>query len=463
MSLNFRRHTTELARLALPIVLARSGIMLMTTADIVMVGHLNSQELAYQSIGLSLIMPMVVIGLGLLSGTLIMSANRFGAHDLTACGAVWRNSLPYALCLGIAGMGVAIFGEAILTLTGQSPSLSLHGGEVMRVSGYGLPAFMILLTTAFFLEGIKRPGPWAIIVLGANVLNILLNWALIYGEAGFPTLGALGAAWATTIARWFIAIALVVYVVKMEDHWRFATRGPLFRVTSIWRQQRRIGYATGIGVGADSCAFAVLGIFAGWLGPLPVAAFALTFNLITMVFMVTLGIGSATAVRVGIAHGRNDSSGVMVAGWTGLAANSIIMLAFGGLFIIEADTIAAIFTDDAALILTAIPMVGFIAYVLLIDGGQSVIANALRGRQDIWTPCAIQLISYFGVMVPVAYYLAFLAEHGAMGLVESMLISSILAICLLAYRFNLLSSRDTKLQRHEASITSKGAKNIDPS
>lgn len=437
------RHTSELLRLAVPIVFARSGIMLMTTVDIVMLGHFSSQELAYQSIGLSLVMPMVVIGMGLLSGTLVMCANRFGENQFLECGAIWRNSLPYAGCLGVIGMTFAFFGNPMLAITGQSLPLSIHGGEVIRITGYGMPAFMIMLTTAFFLEGIKRPIPWLMIVFGGNLLNLFLNWLFIFGSIDFPEMGAVGAAWATTISRWFIAITLVVYVWNMPGHRCYATRGRLFGASNSWHYQRRIGYAISIGAGADSCAFAILGIFAGWLGSLSVAAFALSFNLFTMIFMITLGIGAATTVRVGIAYGSNDRSGVAFAGWTGLITNSVVMLVVGGFLFVGADTVTGLFTNDPSLLMVAVPMVGFMALILVFDGGQSVIANALRGQRDIWAPCAIQIGSYFCVMLPMAYFLAFHAQHGPIGLIESMLIASLFAGSLLAYRFYLMTRRDT--------------------
>ena len=433
-------------RLAVPIVIARSGIMLMTTVDIIMLGHFSSQELAYQSIGLSIAMPLIVIGMGLLSGTLVMCANSFGESRFSECGVVWRSSLPYAICLGMIGLLICQFGPSILDVTGQSSSLSVNGGDVIRITGYGMPAFMIMLTTAFFLEGIKRPAPWAILVLLANGLNALLNWMLIFGSAEFPEMGAVGAAWATTISRWFIAVILVAYVWNMSGHKHFAVRGRLFNAWHSWQQQRRIGYAISIGAGADSCAFAVLGIFAGWLGPLSAAAFALSFNLFTMIFMITLGIGSATTVRVGIAHGSENHAGVIFAGWTGLAANTFVMLVFGVVLITGADMVASMFTDDPSLITIAIPMVSFLAFILVFDGGQSVIANALRGQRDIWVPCIIQIVSYFFVMLPIAYFLAFRINHGPMGLVESMLIASLLAGSLLAYRFHTVTTARAAIQ-----------------
>lgn len=437
-----KRDVAELIRLAVPIILARSGIVLMITVDIIMVGHYSSQELANQSIALALIMPMIVIGLGLLMGTLVITANLFGAGQLHGCGKAWRNSLPYALCLGLMGMVSAFFGEPILLFLGQSPDLAASGGEIMKISGYGLPAFMVFLTTALFLEGVKRPVPSMVFLLVANVVNLVLNWILIYGKFGYPEMGAEGAAWATTAARWFVAMSLVAYVWTMKDRRRFAIRGGSKLGWRAWKQQRRIGYAASIGLGAETCSFAVFSIFAGWLGTLPLAAFSLTFNLITMVFMVTLGLGSATSIRVGIAHGGNNHDDLARAGWTGLGANTVAMAAFGVLFLVAARPLAELFSNDPALISVATPMIAFTAVLLVVDGGQGIMAYALRGRQDVWIPCGMQIFAFFGVMIPVVYLLVFMGDQGAIGLLRGILIGSGVSFGLLLWRFYKLARWD---------------------
>ena len=437
-----KRDAAELIRLAAPIIVARSGIILMLTVDIIMVSHYSSQALAYQSIALALIMPMIVIGLGLLMGTLVIAANLYGAGKHQGCGRAWRNSLPYALCLGLIGMVSALFGGPILLFFGQSPDLAANGGEIIRISGYSLPAFMVFLTTSFFLEGIKRPVPSTVLMLVANVINLVLNWVLIFGKFGYPEMGAEGAAWATTAVRWFVAISLVAYVWTMKDHRRFAIRGSWKFSWRTWKQQRRIGYAASIGLGAETCSFAVLGIFAGWLGALPLAAFALIFNLITMVFMITLGLGSATSIRISIAHGENNHDDLTRAGWIGLGANTVAMVAFGVLFLFAAKPLAELFSNDPALISIATPMIAFTAALLVIDGGQGIMANALRGRQDVWIPCGVQIFSYIGVMIPGAYLLVFMGDQGATGLLQGILMGSGVSLSLLSWRFYKLAQWD---------------------
>jgi len=260
-----------------------------------------------------------------------------------------------------------------------------------------------------------------------------------------PALGALGAAWVTTIVRYLSAVLLVLYVVCMKDHARYAVRGKLTLPYAAWVRQRRIGYAAGFSLAAETFSFAIINIFAGWIGVLPLAAFGITFNLITMVFMVTLGLGSATSVLVGIAHGAGRHVELALRGWVGLGINTVSMAAFGILFFFGSDMLAGLFSGDPDLIRVVSPMIAFTAFVLIIDGGQGIMINALRGRQDILVPSAIQSLAYIVVMLPSAYLIAFNFERGPMGLMEGVLIGSGISVALLVWRFHHLSVRDTRM------------------
>lgn len=444
MNLVLTKQVTDIVRLATPIVLARSGIIAMATVDMIMVGHLSSGELAYLSIGSSVTMPFIVVGLGLLTGTLVLSANRYGADDRQECGKIWRSSLLYAALIGVAGSFLSLFGEPLLTLLGQTGEVAHSGGQVIQIIGLGLPAFMVLLTTAFFLESIKRPVPWMIVMVAANVANVFLNWIFVYGNLGAPELGATGAAWVTTIVRYLSVILLVLYVVYMNDHVIFGTRGTLRFSLPSSTAQRRIGYAAGVSLAAETFSFAIINIFAGWIGVLPLAAFGITFNLITMVFMVTLGLGSATSVLVSIAHGAGKHLELAMRGWVGLGVNTVSMAMFGLLFYFGAETLAGLFSDDPELIAVASPMIAFTAFILIIDGGQGIMINALRGRQDIVIPSITQSLAYIAIMLPAAHLIAFHFQRGTMGLMEGVLIGSGISVVLLVWRFHHLAVKDVR-------------------
>lgn len=310
----FARHARDLVVLAAPVVVARSGIMVMGLVDTVMVGRFSAEELAYLGIALAPITVLLLILTGLLMGTLVVTAAALGSGDERGCGAVWRRSLPYALALGTGAAGVCAFGEPLLRLLGQSPELAREGGAVVRVMGLGLPGAALFLTSTFFLEGLRRPLPGMVMMIAANIVNALLNWVFVYGHFGLPAMGAVGSAWATTGVRLFLALGLVGYVWTMADAERFGVRVGVRTMWRAWAKQRRIGYAAATSIGVEGTAFSALNVFAGWLGVLPLAAFSIALNLITIAFMVAIGIGAATAVRVGMAHGRGDTSEVALAG-----------------------------------------------------------------------------------------------------------------------------------------------------
>jgi len=437
-----RSHVGELIRLAVPIVVARLGILTMVLADTVMVGRFSSAELAYQSIGQVLVNPIMITAVGLLMGTMVMTAQAFGGGDRPEAGAVWRRSLPYALALGLVTAVPCAFGETLLLWTGQTPELAREGGRVMQIIGLGLPAYLIYLVTAFFLEGIKRPMPGMLMMLAANVLNVLLNWLLVFGTAGLPAMGAVGSAWATTAVRIFLAVGVCAYVLTMREQASFAVRRRPGGGWHGWRRQRRLGYAAGASMGTESAAFAVMGVFAGWLGVLPLGAFSIAFTIVAMAFMVAVGVGGATAVLVGGAHGRGDHADTALAGWTGLGVNSVGMAVIGLGLLLAPGAIAAFFTNDPALIALAAPLVAFSAFILLADGGQAVMANALRGRGETWVPTAMHLFSYFVIMVPVSWLFAFPLDRGAIGLLEGILIASLVSIAVQSSRFAWLARRD---------------------
>ncbi|WP_366654715.1 MATE family efflux transporter [Fodinicurvata sp. EGI_FJ10296] len=441
-----RRHLSELIRLAFPVMVARVGVLSMALVDTVMVGRFSSEELAYQSIGLAPINALYVGSLGLLMGTLVVAANAMGRGRPEEAGAAWRRSMPYAAAIGVAGWALSLAGGPFLALTGQSADLSRGGGEVMTVIGIGLPFLMIYLTTSFFLEGIGRPMAGMVFMIIANLLNIVLNWVLVFGVGPIPPMGATGSAWATTSLRIFGAVFLVAFVWFMTDRDRFAVRRPAEGGWRAWRHQRMIGYAAGASIGAEATAFSILGLMAGWLGVLPLGAFSIALNLVGIVFMVALGIGAATAVRVGNAHGRRDTADMVVAGWTGLGLNTVLMGGIGVVFAAMPVAFAGFYSTDAELLALTAPLIAFAALVLVVDGGQAVVANALRGRADTWIPTSTHILSYFGVMVPVGYLLAFVMDHGAMGLMEAILVASIVSVGLLIVRFQWLAARDARIR-----------------
>lgn len=427
----------EMFRLALPIIVARTGLLTMVAVNTMMLGRVGAEEMAFMSLGMSPHIPVMLVGIGLLMGTMVITAQAMGAGDPLRAGTVWRCSLPYALLLGAVAVGLCLWGEGFYRLIGQTPEVAVGSGRVLTILGFGLPGVFLYVTTSYFLEGIKRPMPGMIAIILANLANASLAWPLIFGHWGLPALGAEGAAWATTAVRWLMGLGMIAYLLTMPEHDRFGLRR---WPRNWWRNtvhQRRLGYAAGVANGLESTAFSTLVQLAGLLGVAATAAYAIIQNLIALVFMTALGLASATAVRVGHAYGAGDGPGTARAGWMGFVMVAAVMAVMGLPFAFIAEDIVSLFTPLREVIAVALLLVPLLPAIMIFDGGQVVMLHALRGLGDGWVPTWLHFLSYSVVMIPLSYTLAFPLGGGVVGLLYGMLAASVLAMLLLAGRFKL--------------------------
>lgn len=435
----------DLLRLAVPVIIAHAGIITMSAVDTLMVGRYGADDLARLSLGGVPHGTLISGGAGLLMGTIVLTAQALGAGRPTECGAIWRRSLPHAVLIGLLFLVLCQFGPVFFRLTGQDPVLAEGGSEILAIYGYGMPAAMVYVATTLFLQGLRRPLPGMVAMIAANLLNVPLNWMLIEGRFGLPEMGAAGSAWATTILRWGLAAGIVGYALRMRDGHDFGVRGGF---SGWWRggkAMRRLGYGGGASQALESSAFMMLGLIAGWAGPLALGGYAIGLNLIALPFMAAVGLGNATAVRVGEAHGRRDPAGVASAGWIGLGVTSAVLTVVAFFYAVAPGTIAGAFTTDAALLEVTTGLIAFSSLILVADGGQAVMANALRARGDAWIPAVLHFFSYFAIMVPVSGILAIVAGRGVAGLFEGILVASLVSVGLLCLRFLALSRRDGRV------------------
>ncbi len=164
--------------------------------------------------------------------------------------------------------------------------------------------------------------------------------------------------------------------------------------------------------------------------------------MLALVCMGALGIGTATAVCVGNAHGRGDTRNMAFAGWTGLGLSTVTMILAAVFLILFSEDIAGIYSTDPELVAAAAPLIVLVAFILVADAGQLVMAHALRGRAETWVPAAMHTVSYLMIMMPGAWLLSHTYGRGAPGIQEAVLIASIVSMCLLTLRFWWLCRKD---------------------
>jgi len=431
--------------LALPVMLARMGLVLLLTVDTVLVGRAGGRDLAFFAISTAPQLIMQTIGVGLLLGTVVLTAQADGAKRYEECGRIWRLALILAGSLGLIYSLIESHGEGLLRLLGQDPAIAAGGGRVLGMWAIGMPAILLYLATTSFLEGISKPRPAMIVSLSANLLNAALGWALISGHGGLPAMGAAGAALATAITLWIMFLVLAGYALLLPEAKRFGIRAPLKGYYHLIGKLLLLGLPVALSVSFETSAFSGATIMAGWMGETALAAYQLSVNVTSFFYMLSLGLATAAAVRVGNAVGRSDRPGVARAGWVAVAMVFGLMLAIGLAIHFLRGEIAAIYTRDAAVTAVALPVLAVLSFLVIFDGVQGVLMGALRGAADVILPTASFAIAFWGCAVPLCYFLGYRLGVGPLGLAWGLVAGLIVADILLGLRFAIVSRRPIRI------------------
>ncbi|MEM1289352.1 MAG: MATE family efflux transporter [Pseudomonadota bacterium] len=439
---SFARHLSRTLKLAGPIILSRVGVLMMTTLDVVVVGRAGAQELAFYVLGYAIYDSLLALMAGLSIGVPTLVSRSLGEGRDGVAGAIWRRGLLFAVLIGLALACLLQLGPWLFGLTGQDELLATGGGRVLGALAFGLPFFGMFLVSATFLEALERPYIATVAVVIANVVNLVLSVALVFGFGPIPALGAWGCALATVITSAGLGIGLAGYVwFFLPGRERFGLRDPKPIGVPGAREQVVLGFAAGASYALEAGSFGAITLIAGLLGTVQLAAVGVLFQLFALAFMVSFGIAGSTQVRVGNAWGRRNRGDIFRAGLVGFALSVVCSFILSVVFLALPSSVIGLLTTDETVIIASLPIVGWMVAALVADGGQSVLNHACRGRGDSWAPTLFHFISYWCVMVPVAYWLAVPTGGQGTGLYQAILLSSLISLVLMGLRFRHLSSR----------------------
>ncbi len=432
-------------KLAIPVMIARAGLVIMVTIDTIMLGHTSTDMLAYYGLASGPHVALLVLGIGLMASTTILSAQAVGGGRQHEVGAIWRTALVIGCGLGALEGLVMALGPQILLALGQAPELAQPAGEALRMFGWGMPAMFMFLATTNFLEGTGRPQVGMVITLSANGVKLGLNWLLIEGHWGFPAMGAAGATLSTTIIRWLMLGAALFYVlVLMRDRAAFGVRLSGGLPLKVAKLQLRFGLPLALSIGIQTAALAYVQTMAGWIGATSAATYQICNNVIGFVFMLSIGLATATGVRTANAVGRGDRHGRAQAGWLGLGLVLTLQLVIGGLIILFRGPLTGIYTDDPAVLVVATASLAIVGGMVVLDGAHNVMQGALRAGGDVFRPLAVYIVAYWMIGVPTAYFLGYRHGWGAEGLLLGNMLGYLLAAIALAWRFRIVSRREVR-------------------
>jgi MATE family multidrug resistance protein len=432
----------ELLRLAGPNVASRLGIMAIGLTDAIVVGHYSAVELGYHSLGWAPTVTVLVAGIGLLMGVQVLTARHIGAGRPELTGAVLRRGISYALLIGIVSTaGLIALGPPALANIGLEPSLAAGATAALIVFSLSLTPYLVADSLWLWLEAQGKPQVPMIAMWVANVINLVLALWIVPGTSPFPVAGAVAAGWVTLVARVSLMLMLGWWVWR----WPHAHEVGVFRKAvadpAEAREQRRIGYASGLSYAIEAGAFSGMNFVAAQLGVLVVAAWAVVMNVAAAVFMVPMGIAAATAVLVSRSVGAGSVESVKRAFMMGMKLAMGVLLALSLLVFWDAELVARAYSNDPALLAMTASALLISCLFFMADGAQVVAANALRARGDVWWPTGMHFVSYVVIMIPLAWWLAVGRGGGLDGVIWAVVLASLVSGGALTARFFWLGDR----------------------
>jgi len=435
-------HLRRTIQLAWPIVMAQAIGMSAIFFDTIMVGHAGRDELAALGAGRSLFILFMIGGMGLLNGILVFAARSHGAGQLAECGRVWRAGLLYAFVIGLLGaLLLGVGGSGLLVLLDVAPVVRDGGSRYLAFVAPTVLFGLMAQASTMFLQGVSNPKPAMFVQVLTLPVNVSLNWVFIYGNLGAPEMGAAGAALATSVTGACGALGLFLFVTNAPSLAPFRPRGSWRNLWAYGRTIRRFGLPVGAAGALEFFGMTTLMMFAGRIGALSISALEVAFNLHLLAFLVSIGVSSATAVRVGNAVGRQDTSDLGAVVLSGVSVGIISMVPFLAGYILLPEAFATLFINDAEVVALTAGLMLFIAIALPFDSVQMIVLHSLRAIGDQWVSSALQVLAFFFIMVTVGWGLAFTLGLGVYGLAMAMMIGAISAAVMLASRFLLVRRR----------------------
>lgn len=402
-----------MASLAWPLVLAQLAQAAFFTTDVVLMGWRGPQSLAGMTLGMALLSPLIVGGFGVVTATAPMVSQAIGARELKSVRRTVRQGLWVSILLSAAIIPILIAAEHIFPLVNQPVEIAGLASIYLDFAAWSVPPALAFLVLRIFISAKGNTSAVLAIVSVCVIINGLLAYALIFGAAGFPELGIIGAGIATSVANWLMLGLGIAYAALHRKYRRHFVFLRFFKPDwPRFAEILRIGAPIGLTQVAEVGLFGFAVFMMGWIGPNAVAAHAIAIQCASLAFMVPLGLSQATTIRVGLAQGRRDRDGVGRAGWSALVMTLLFMSTTFVLFVFAPRTLAGLFIDasrpeNAEVVTLACAYLLVAGLFQLFDGTQVAMASALRGLSDTRVPMLVAMLGYWVVGLSVAYLLGF--------------------------------------------------------
>ncbi len=436
-------------KLAAPVMMGMIGHTLVALVDNIMVGQLGTAELAAVSLGNSFMFIAMSLGIGFSTAITPLVAEADAEHNFKNGKSVFKNGLFLCTALGVVLFLAILLAKPLMYLMKQPVEVVELAIPYLDLVAFSLIPLICFQALKQFSDGLSMTRYPMYATLIANVVNVILNYLLIFGKFGFPEMGIVGAAVGTLVSRLTMVIFLWFLLKGKEKSKKYVTQIKIFVIESkMVKKIIALGFPSALQMFFEVAIFTAAIWLSGILGKNPQAANQIALNLSSMTFMVAMGLSVAAMVRVGNQKGLQKFTDLRRIAISIFLLSFLIAIVFALVFIVCNQLLPKIYldVDDADNLIDNTEVISIAAKLLIIaalfqisDAIQVTVLGALRGLQDVKIPTFITFIAYWVVGFPVSYYLGLYTAYESSGIWIGLLAGLTTSALLLYFRFNKLT------------------------
>ncbi len=435
----YSEHRRAIFKLGGPLIASHLAQFAIHMTDTIMLGWYNVTALAAVTIATTMFFVTFIVGAGFAFAVTPMVAAAAEADDEVQVRRVTRMGLWLSIAYGLVFTIPMLFAEPILLAMGQDPQVASLAQDYLVIAGWQMVPALMVMTLKSYLAALEHTAIILWATLGTALLNVGINYALIFGNLGAPELGIQGAAIASLIVTLVTMVILFGYGLRSLPQYKLL-QNVWKPDTEILRKVFSLGWPIGLTSLAEGGLFSASAVMMGWIGPLELAAHGIAIQLASLTFMVHIGFSQAATVRAGRALGRGDEPSLRRGATVAITMSAIFAVATMLVFLLIPEPLITVFIDPgepekATLLRIGVSLLAMAGLFQVVDAAQVLALGLLRGVQDTTVPMIMATISYWVVGLPISYALAFTFGMGGVGIWLGLVVGLTVAAVLMMWRF----------------------------
>ena len=435
----YSEHRRAIWMLGGPLIASQVAQFLIHMTDTIMLGWYDVTALAAVTLGSTMYFVTFIVGAGFAFAVTPMVAAAAEADDEAQVRRVTRMGLWLSIAYGLLFTLPFMWSEQILLAIGQDAVVAAMAHDYLVIAAWQMVPALMAMTLKSYLAALEYTAIILWATLGTALMNVVVNYALIFGNFGAPEMGIQGAAIASLFVTFATVVILVLYGLRKLPQYKL--------LQNVWkpdgeilRRVFQLGWPIGLTSLAEGGLFTASAIMMGWIGPIELAAHGIAIQLASLTFMVHLGFSQAATIRAGRALGRGDEINLRRGAKMAISMSTVFAVATMAVFLLIPEPLIAVFIDPsepekAALLRIGISLLAMAGLFQVVDAVQVLALGLLRGVQDTAVPMVIATISYWVVGLPVSYLLAFTLGMGGVGIWLGLVVGLSVAAVLMMWRF----------------------------